>query len=280
MRHPMVQVPFIKAHGCGNDFLIVSEEPVRLAPLDGFVRRICDRHCGVGADGLYLLSGASGDAEAEIQLYNCDGSPAELSGNGTRCVAAVLVAEGRAADPAWLRIRTGAGLKELRLLERDGNRFRFEMRLGGTSVSPGPDETLAVGLGNPHCVAFVESFGFDWEARGRALERHPQFPDGANVEFVRVIESHRTESHRVEARFWERGAGHTLSSGTGAAAAAVAAIHAGRARSPVTVSTEGGDLEVRWEPAADVYLTGPAEIVCRGEFYWEPSSSGTLGGQA
>ena len=280
MRHPMAQVPFIKAHGCGNDFLIVSEEPVRLAPLDGFVRRICDRHCGVGADGLYLLAGASGDAAAEIHLYNCDGSPAELSGNGTRCVAAVLVAEGQAADPARLRIRTGAGLKELRLLERDGNRFRFEMHLGGISVSPGPDETLAVGLGNPHCVAFVERFGFDWEARGRALERHPQFPDGANVEFVRVIESHRTESHRVEARFWERGAGHTLSSGTGAAAAAVAAIHAGRARSPVTVSTEGGDLEVRWEPEADVYLTGPAEIVCRGEFCWEPSSSGTLGARA
>ncbi len=275
MRHPMVQVPFIKAHGCGNDFLIVSEDPDRMAPLDGFVRRICDRHCGVGADGLYLLSGASGDAEAEIHLYNCDGSPAELSGNGTRCVAAVLVAEGRAADPARLRIRTGAGLKELRLLDRDDNRFRFEMRLGATSVSPGPEETLAVGLGNPHCVAFVERFGFDWEARGRALERHPQFPDGSNVEFVRVI-----ESHRVEARFWERGAGHTLSSGTGAAAAAVAAIHAGRARSPATVSTEGGDLEVRWEPETDVSLTGPAEIVCRGEFYWEPSSSGTLGGRA
>ena len=272
MRHPMVQVLFIKAHGCGNDFLIVSEDTDRLAPLDGFVRRICDRHYGVGADGLYLLSLASGDTEAEIQLYNCDGSAAELSGNGTRCVAAVLVAEGRATDPARLRIRTGAGLKELRLLERDGNRFRFEMRLGPAQVSPGPDETLAVGLGNPHCVAFVERFGFDWEAGGRALERHPQFPDGANVEFVRVI-----ESHRVEARFWELGAGHTLSSGTGAAAAAVAAIHAGRAHSPVTVSTEGGDMEVRWEPEADVYLTGPAEILCRGEFYWEPNSSGTLG---
>ena len=271
----MVQVPFTKAHGCGNDFLIVAAETAKLGPLDAFVRRICNRHYGVGADGLYLLSLASGDAEAEIQLYNCDGSPAEVSGNGTRCVAAVLVAEGRAADPTRLRIRTGAGLKLLRLLEREGNRFRFEMRLGPAHVSPGPDEALAVGLGNPQCAVFVEHFGFDWEARGRVLERHPQFPDGVNVEFVRVI-----EPHLVEARFWERGAGHTLASGTGAAAAAVAAIHAGRARSPVMVSTEGGDLEVRWEQDGEVYLTGPAEIVCRGEFYWDPRCSTPSGGAA
>ena len=260
----MARVPFTKAHGCGNDFLIVAEEPARLAPLDRFVRRICNRHFGVGADGLYLLSLAAEDADAEIRLYNCDGSPAELSGNGTRCVAAVLVADGRAADPALLRIRTGAGLKELRLLERDGNRFRFEMRIGAARVVPGPEGTTRVWLGNPHCVAFVESFSFDWQERGRALERHPKFPDGANAEFVRAL-----EPHLVEARFWERGAGHTLASGTGAAAAAVAAIHAGQARTPVTVATEGGNLEVRWEQGGDVHLAGPAEILCRGEFYWD-----------
>ncbi len=271
----MAQVSFTKAHGCGNDFLIVAEEPAQLAPLDGFVRRICNRHYGVGADGLYLLSPASGDAEAEIQLYNCDGSPAEVSGNGTRCVAAVLVAEGRVADAARLRIRTGAGLKELRLLERDGNRFRFEMGLGVARVSTGPEETLAVALGNPHCVVFVKGFDFDWKARGRALERHPQFPDGANVEFVRLI-----EPQLMEARFWERGAGHTLASGTGATAAAVAAIHAGRARSPVTVSTEGGQMEVRWEKDGEVYLTGAAEIVCRGEFFWDPRWPAPSGGAA
>lgn len=259
----MVSVSFTKAHGCGNDFLIVTEEPSRFTPLDRFVRDICDRHFGLGADGVYFVSLVSGGADAEIRLYNSDGTPAELSGNGTRCVAAALVAEGRCADAVSLRIRTGAGLKELRLLGRDGNRFRFEMHLGPPRVDPGPEGTLAVWLGNPQCVAFVESFDFDWQARGRTLERHPQFPAGTNVDFV-----HPVDQHTVETRFWERGAGHTLASGTGSAASAVAAIHGGRARSPVTVRTEGGDLEVRWEQ--DVYLTGPAEIVSRGEFFWNP----------
>ncbi len=261
----MIRVPFTKAHGCGNDFLIVADDPARFTPLDRFVRDICDRHFGVGADGLYFLSPAAGDAAAEIRLYNSDGSHAELSGNGTRCVAAALLDEGRHPDAGSLRIRTGAGVKELRLLGRDGRRFRFEMRVGPARVDPGPEGTLAVWLGNPHCVAFVESFGFDWRARGRALERHARFPAGTNVEFVRLL-----DRHTVEARFWERGAGHTLASGTGSSASAVASIHAGHAVSPVTVRTEGGDLEVRWEQQEEVYLIGPAEIVCRGEFFWGP----------
>ncbi len=261
----MLSVRFTKAHGCGNDFLIVNEESSRFTPLDCFVRSICDRHFGVGGDGVYFVSADGADADAEIHLYNSDGSPAELSGNGTRCVAAVLVADGRHAGAAPVRIRTGAGVKQLRLLGREDNRFRFEMHVGPARVDPGPEGALAVWLGNPHCVVFVEGFGFDWETSGRALEHHSLFPEGTNVEFVLPV-----DPHTIEARFWERGAGHTLASGTGSAASAVAAIHAGRARSPVTVRTEGGEIEVRWEQ--DVYVTGPAEIVCRGEFFWRPEN--------
>lgn len=259
----MDSIRFTKAHGCGNDFLMVAGRAGDFAPVERFVRAICDRHFGVGADGIYFLSAAADGADAAIELYNSDGSHAELSGNGTRCVAAALVSEAGGVDPQTVRIRTGAGVKELRLLARQANRLRFEMRIGPARVDPGPEGTLSVCFGNPQCVVFVEDFDFDWEARGRELEKHPFFPAGTNVDFVRPV-----DPHSIEARFWERGAGHTLASGTGSTASAVAGIHAGHAESPVSVRTEGGVLEVRWEKDSDVYLTGWAELICRGEYFW------------
>jgi len=259
----MREIAFTKAHGCGNDFLIVAGWPADYPRTEDFVRTICDRHFGVGADGLYFLSGASQPgADAAITLYNSDGSHAELSGNGTRVVAAVLLSEPGRAGPC-LRIETGAGLRELRLVEREGTRFRFRMQVGPASVAPGPENTIAIWLGNPQCVVLVENFDIDWQAWGRVLGKHAFFPAGTNVDFVRVID----RSH-VEARFWERGAGHTLASGTGSTASAIAAIHAGLCDSPVAVQTEGGILDIEWRPGEDAYLTGPAEIICRGVFYW------------
>lgn len=262
----MHKVAFTKAHGCGNDFLIVAGEAARFAPVEALVRRICDRRFGVGADGVYFVANPGGDIDAEVHLYNSDGSAAELSGNGTRCVAAALVAEGRAGagEDRPLRIRTGAGVKELRLLGRSGNEMRFEMRVGPALISPGPEGAMAVWVGNPQCVVFVASFDFNWQERGRALERHPQFPAGTNVDFVRAA-----GPDAIEARFWERGAGHTLASGTGATGSAAAAIHSGLAQSPVIVRTEGGELTVRWAPGEDAWLTGPAVLVCTGEYFWE-----------
>ncbi len=253
-------VPFAKAHGCGNDFLIVTgvfDAPEKLA------RAICHRHTGVGADGLYLVRTSVEGADAEAHLYNSDGSSAEMSGNGTRCVAAWLVAGGSGSNP--LRIRTGAGLRELHLIRREGNVFHFSMGLGKPTIKPGPGSALDIWIGNPQCVTLVENFDFDWKARGAEMERHPHFPNKTNVEFVKVL-----GRHEIEIRIWERGAGWTLSSGTGATASAVAAIHAGRADSPITVRTEGGTLEVRWEKD-DLTLTGPAEITARGEFLWHSS---------
>lgn len=258
----MVQIPFTKAHGCGNDFLIVPADAAGGASGARLARDICDRHFGIGADGLYLVTCPAEEADAQIHLFNSDGSPAELSGNGTRCVAAWLMDNGTAPGPL-LRLRTGAGVKQLRLIERSGNRFRFQMAVAVPRIEAGPENTLSVWLGNPQCVVFVDDFTCDWRARGRALGCHPFFPAGTNVDFVRVI-----DTHVVEARFWERGAGHTLASGTGSTASAVAAVHTGRVSSPVTVRTEGGDLEVAWERGGEALLTGPAEILGNGRFLW------------
>lgn len=268
----MVRVPFTKAHGCGNDFLIVPGKPSTYDPVEGFVRTICDRHFGIGADGIYFLATpTTGHLDAEIFLYNSDGSAAELSGNGTRCVAAHLARERGLAAAAGvagslskpLRIRTGAGVKELWLVEQEGSRFRFRMRVGPARIEPGPEGTLSIWLGNPQCVLLVNGFDMDWQARGRLLGSHPFFPARTNVDFVRVI-----DRHTIEARFWERGAGHTLASGTGSTASAVAAVYSGQTLSPVTVHTEGGDMEVTWEQGGEAYLTGPTEIICTGHFLW------------
>jgi diaminopimelate epimerase len=184
-----------------------------------------------------------------------------------------------------LSIRTGAGVKELKLLARDANRFSFEMGMGkpefraasipfqpakaasepivgfALPLAGGPRGVTVTSMGNPHCSVQVEEFDWDWKSLGAEIERHPFFPNRTNVEFYRV----RSE-HEVEVRFWERGVGHTLSSGTGSCAAAVAAILNRQAASPVAVRTLAGELAVRSEPEG-VFLTGPAEIICRGEYF-------------
>jgi len=254
-----LNIPFTKAHGCGNDFLLIAGTPSDFGDATALAVAICDRHRGVGADGVYFVTAPDADADAKVHLFNSDGSAAELSGNGTRCVAASLVAAGVASNP--LRILTGAGLRELR---RTGPKS-FEMAIGVPQVHVTAYGFTDVDLGNPQCINFVDHFDFDWKARGAELERHPHYPHKTNVEFVKVL-----DAHNIEIRIWERGAGWTLSSGTGSTASAVAAVHAGRCRSPVTVHTEGGELVVRWE-GEKVFLTGPAEITAHGDFCWNPA---------
>ena len=267
----MKKIPFTKAHGAGNDFLYTFASDAPPAPHADFARAICDRHAGAGADGWYLVDTAVEGADAAIHLLNSDGSAAELSGNGTRCAAALLVDNGLAGEE--VRILTGAGLRRLRLLERDGLRFRFEMEMGvpgyrqeevryALLLASGPHEVTILNVGNPQCAVFCDEFPDDWVPVARQIEPHPRFPNRTNVSFVRV-----TDRHTIEARFFERGAGETLSSGTGSVGAAVAAILRGEADSPVRVITAAGGLDVRWEES--VYLTGPAEIVARGEYYWK-----------
>jgi diaminopimelate epimerase len=266
-------IPFTKAHGAANDFLLSWMDQVPAVDLPSTARAICDRHTGIGADGWILIHNSA------IRLFNADGSEAEISGNGTRCAAALLVgaeqAAGRAVDQ--VTILTAAGPKRLRLIRHEGCRFWFEMNMGlpayeaseircNLPLKIGRQEVTILNVGNPQCVVFVQAFSPDWEALGAEIESHPRFPKRTNVSFVRVI-----DAHTIETRFYERGAGVTLSSGTGATGAGVAAILRKLAASPITVQTPAGEaLQLRWDDS--VYLTGPAEIIGTGEFL------GRLGG--
>jgi diaminopimelate epimerase len=259
-------IPFLKAHGACNDFLLTEADKVPAGDLAAMARAICNRHTGIGADGWILMRGAT------IRLFNSDGSEAEISGNGTRCAAAVLLIDSAAGDRE-VTITTGAGPKRLRLLERNGSRFVFEMDMGRPvfyqhqvrlllPLSSESREVTILDVGNPQCVVFVDQFPPQWDSLGAEIERHPHFPQRTNVSFVRPV-----DPHTIEARFYERGAGVTLSSGTGSTGAAIAAILRNVAASPVTILTPAGEpLTLRWDDS--VYLSGPAEIVGSGEFYW------------
>jgi diaminopimelate epimerase len=263
-----VNVPFVKAHGARNDFLLTWTK--QLSQLDSAQKpecsiAICDRHTGVGADGWIILSEHS-SADAAIELWNSDGSASEISGNGTRCAAAVLVDLGLAGNE--IRIATGAGLKELRLLE-PGPEFLFEMNMGEAQIEElawpvEPDrDAVILNVGNPQCAVFVKDFDFDWRGLGAKLERHERFPNRTNVSFIRAV-----DPHTIDVRFFERGAGETMSSGTGSTGAAAAAVARGLAASPVSVLTPAGPLALRWE-GTNILLAGPAEIVARGEYLWK-----------
>jgi diaminopimelate epimerase len=265
-----MKIPFTKAHGAHNDFLLTWRKDApdpEAADHAAIARAICERHTGIGADG-WMLVDPPDDAEAEgtIQLYNSDGSTAEISGNGTRCAAAFLIRHGHA--PGVVRVRTGAGIKRLRLLRRRDLLFEFEMNMGRPEVtaerfdlalSGGSRDVTLLWVGNPQCAMPVEDFDFDWRALGAEIEHHREFPNRTNVSFVR-----RVDEHTIDVRFWERGAGETMSSGTGSTGAAAMAIARGMVDSPVRVMTPAGPIDVRFDE--DAYLTGPAEIIGEGVF--------------
>jgi diaminopimelate epimerase len=263
-----MKIPFTKAHGARNDFLLTWREAAPEGDYAEIAKAICDRHTGIGADGWMLVDPPrDSDAEGAIELYNSDGSTAEISGNGTRCAAAFLIRHGFATGVA--RIRTGAGNKTLRLLRRGDRLFDFEMDMGVPEItaerfdlplSNGLRDVTEVWVGNPQCAVPVENFDFDWRAMGAEIETHAHFPNRTNVSFIKAV-----DRHTIDVRFWERGAGETMSSGTGSTGAAFAAVARGMAEWPVKVSTPAGVLELRWEDS--VRLTGPAELVAEGEFW-------------
>lgn len=257
-------IPFVKASACGNDFLLI-DGALTLPDVAAFTRRICDRHDGVGADGVEWMF-PHFTADVEIRLINADGSAAEISGNGTRCVAAHLCST-RGKDR--ISILTGAGMKICSLIARDDSEYEFEMEMGAAVVEKefavklrkGEVSGIPVFVGNPHYVVFVHEFPSDWKMQATQIQRNPLFPQGVNVEFVAV-----SGKHDVKTIFFERGVGETRSSGTGSCAAAAAAIAAGRAQSPVRVHAPGGTQTVRQE-GNTIFLRGPARLVCRGEFF-------------
>jgi len=257
-------IPFIKASACGNDFLLIDDV---LSPPDvaDFTRRICDRHDGVGADGVEWMS-PHFSADVEIRLINADGSAAEISGNGTRCVAAYVCAmQGKDR----VSILTGAGTKICSLTGRQNSEYEFEIEMGKAAVEPELEVTITSGevrgvpvsMGNPHFVIFVAEFMRNWQAQAAEIQKLPQFPEGVNVEYV-VADS----KFDLRARFFERGAGETRSSGTGSCASAVAAMSTGRADSSVKVQAPGGIQTIR-RVGDNIYLRGPARLLCQGEFF-------------
>ncbi len=257
-------ISFVKASACGNDFLLID---AALAPQDiaAFTRRICDRHEGVGADGVEWMS-PHFSVDVEIRLINADGSPAEISGNGTRCVAAYLCAS---RGKERISILTGAGTKICALTSRKDSEYEFEIEMGEAAVekelalnlSFGEVRGIPVSMGNPHYVVFVPDFPPNWQLRAAEIQRQSQFPQGVNVEFVAMH-----SRHDAHVRFFERGVGETQSSGTGSCASAVAAMASGRADSSVKVHAPGGTQTVRRE-GNKIFLRGSARLVCSGEFF-------------
>jgi diaminopimelate epimerase len=256
-------IPYVKAVACGNDFLLIDGA---LAPEDisGFTRTICDRHEGVGADGVeWMLPHFS--ADLEIRLMNADGSPAEISGNGTRCAATYYCSQ---HGKERISVMTGAGMKVCNLVARRDSEYEFEAEIGEAAVDSELVLTVAgrevrgipVSNPNPHYVMFVSEFAPDWQVQAAEIQRNRHFVQGVNIELVIV-----QNKHEIEVRYFERGVGETKSSGMGSCASVVASIAAGRAESPVKVNTLGGTQMVRMQ-GKNIFLRGSARLVATGEY--------------
>lgn len=261
-----------KAHAYGNDFLFVPAEQAEGLRLDALSRRLCERHSGLGGDGVIYYEVAP-DGNARMKLVNADGSPSELSGNGLRCLAALVLHQREAARLAPLtevRVDTDAGSKTLALVGRQGGRYTFRAAMGhpervAEETLEAAGEALKVttlAIGNPQCVVLVNTLPDTarFNRLGPALATHKRFTEGTNVEFA-VVEA----PDRVRILIWERGVGPTHASGTGACASAIAAAAHGGAGRDVQVIAPGGTQRVEWLDAG-VYLTGWAEVVFDG--YW------------
>ena len=269
-------IPFSKAHACGNDFLVVTESAAAGHDWAELTRALCARNTGVGADGVEFFSW-TGAKTGRIRLHNADGSVAEISGNGTRCVAAWMSAmlSARAGDE--LRIETDAGVRVCRINRVSAEAgYSVDVTTGMGIPSARPKtvkladgrqvEGISVSTGNPHFVLVVHDASFSvageaWEKVGAKICTHADFPNQTNVEFVRVL-----NEGEIEIRIFERGVGPTTSSGTGTSASATAAIAFHQCRSPLRVVAPGGAQSVVWNgTGTELELTGPATLIARGE---------------
>ena len=293
-----MEIKFFKYQALGNDFIIVDDLATETKLSEDAIRTLCDRHFGVGADGVILVRPADSRAEAVSKkqapqgerdnflmlYYNADGSSAAVCGNGLRCVAKFLYDE-RLSLRKTLRIGTLEGAKDVNLLLEDNQVKEIRVDMGKPRFKPSEIpmkvegekvlnqkievnseqvEVTCLSMGNPHCVIFVEEEDQAFfEAIGPALENHPLFPERTNVEFARVI-----DSKTLKVSVWERGVGMTLACGTGACASYVASILNGYLSSPQgEVILPGGKLGIEWPKKNHIYLTGPAEKVFSGRIH-------------
>ncbi len=262
-------IPFVKAHACGNDFLIIEEHLAQRRHAD-LARKLCARNTSVGADGIEFLDRRP-NGELFLRLFNADGSEAELSGNGTRCVAAWLA---QSEGLQKVALGTHGGIRTCQVIEAEAPNYLIESEMGVPRVMPRTIELPGVGnipgamvnVGNPHFVLIVDTedfsaHGHSWQELGAQISTSPLFPHGTNVEFVRVI-----SPAEIAFRIYERGCGPTTSSGTGTCASSAAAIALQNVDRELTALAEGGLQRTVW-PSNDAVmrLTGPAEIICWGE---------------
>ena len=270
---------FAKGHALGNDYLVVEPARLSFALTPAMVRRLCDRHRGVGGDGVLALV-PSEHADAGLRIYNPDGSEAEKSGNGLRIFARWLVESGKVAGDRF-RVETPGGIVECRVNREDGRIVDIDVDMGRASFRSGDVpcsgparevvaesvevagtvlRVTAVGIGNPHCVVFVDDPATaDLQRLGPALEHHPLFPRRTNVQLARVV-----GPQRVRVRIWERAVGETLASGSSACAVAAACVRLGYTDRAVTVVMDGGLLHVQVDEDYRVQLSGDATLVYRG----------------
>ena len=271
---------FTKMHGLGNDYVCINCFRERVEDPPGFARTLCDRHYGIGADGLILIC-PSKVSDFKMEIYNSDGSVAGMCGNGIRCLGK-YVYDYRLTGKETLSIETKSGIRNMHLHIQDGKACGAMVdmgvpRLNAHSIPILSEKDLVINdpievqeknyrmtgisMGNPHAVIFSEEIiGISLEETGRELEFHPRFPERANIEFCHV-----TARDRMEIRVWERGVGETLACGTGACAAVVASVLNDLTDEEVIVKLLGGELSVRWDRKVNhVFLEGPAVKVFDG----------------
>ena len=274
---------FTKMHGCGNDYIYIdgAKEHIAQEEKPDFVRRVSDRHFGIGGDGVIFIN-PSDEADFEMEMYNADGSRAEMCGNGIRCVAKFVYDKGL-TDKTDISVISCGKIKYLRLSLKDNKVDTVRVNMGAPELiaakvpvlcdkEQAVDEPITVqdteykmtcvSMGNPHAVVFKENVtDLEIEKIGPYFESHERFPKRTNTEFVKVI-----DRNTVQMRVWERGTGETLACGTGCCATVVACILNGLTDDTVTVKLLGGELEITWDREADlVYMTGPATTVFEGE---------------
>lgn len=274
---------FTKMHGCGNDYIYVdgAKEPIPVEKKPGIVRWLSDRHFGIGGDGVIFIH-PSTEADFEMEMYNMDGSRAEMCGNGIRCVAKYVYDKGL-TDQTSISVASCGKIKYLDLFLQEGKVSTVRVNMGSPILNAAQipvishrEEVIAerievedtvyemtcVSMGNPHAVVFMDEVAsLPLEKIGPFFENHVRFPKRTNTEFVKVL-----DEKTVEMRVWERGTGETLACGTGACAVVVACVLNGLTKEEVTVKLLGGNLQIKWDREANlVYMTGPASTVFEGE---------------
>lgn len=276
---------FTKMQGCGNDYVYINGFTEKIGDKPAFVRAVSDRHFGVGGDGAIFIN-PSEEADFEMEMYNADGTRAEMCGNGIRCVAKYVYDKGL-TDREQISIVSFGNVKYVDLYVENGLVRSVKVNMGApvleakkvpvkSAMERSVDEPITVNgkeyrmtcvsMGNPHAVVFMENITkLDIASIGPLFENHEVFPNRTNTEFVEVVD--RTH---VNMRVWERGTGETLACGTGCCATVAACVLNGLTEDEVTVRVLGGEIDIRWDRNKNlIYMTGPAETVFEGEFPWE-----------